>query len=173
MWFKSQPEIWAEFYTRLCFPTCPDFFLSRVFPLLSSGFVCSKFCFFKVKNTVFFCWMFSFHVQLKSIQNRTVILCYYLLPSVDSFQSLPAYIHKPIPSGLIANFSFVFCPKFIVIICRDFNLLGSYCANPKWNPYPTGFRKLACRVVPESLDTKVLRHSKGLPLGIVSCFVLF
>lgn len=67
---------------------------------------------------------------------------------------------------LIASFSFVFCPKFIVIIYRDFNLLGSYCANPKWNPYPTGFRKLACKAVPKSLDTKVLGHSKGLPLEL-------
>lgn len=67
---------------------------------------------------------------------------------------------------LIANFSFVLCSEFIVIICRNFNLLGSYCANPKWHPYPTGFRKLAWRAVLESIDTKVLCHSKGLPLGL-------
>lgn len=67
----------------------------------------------------------------------------------------------------------VFCPEFIVIICRNFNLVGSYYANPKWNLYPTGFRKLVCRVVPESIGINVLYHSKGLPFEFLFCFVLF
>ena len=71
------------------------------------------------------------------------------------------------------GFFCVFCPEFIVIICRNFNLVGSYYANPKWNPYPTGFRKLVCRVVPESIGINVLYHSKGLPFEffVLFCFV--
>lgn len=88
VWFGSQPEICTGFYTEL---GCPHLLqaLSKVFPLLSSGYACLRFS----KNTMVFCWTLSIHVQLKSIKTRKFILCYFLLPSVDSLQTLPAFSH--------------------------------------------------------------------------------
>lgn len=93
----------GQSFTRDCaFPPVQTFSFPGFFLLLSSGFFCSKFCvvvFLSQKHLYFLAGRLA-STAAKTIKKRTVILCYYLLPSVDSFQSLPAAcIYKPMPSG--------------------------------------------------------------------------